>query len=205
VQFQELYQHLLRSQYGAFRLPAAIRPSVDLRVVPEQGYRLERTRGRRGHSALAANVSSEQLFETYMDLLDCLSSEVDAIVESTHEHQSGAKASRQFCRREVDLPVLKSYLCDYEELLLDDGCISFVVFDDETGAEVQFDEHKVLVVYADDLNPFEEVFQDRGVNRNDRLKLLLEAEHYHCTHRRYRDQMEQLCRQLGMGELVEMS
>ena len=55
----------------------------------------------------------------------------------------------------MDLPVLKSHCCDYEDLLLHDGCTGLAVMSTEGPMEVQFDEHKLLVVYASNLKPFE--------------------------------------------------
>ena len=42
--------------------------------------------------------------------------------------------------------------------------------------EVQFDEHKLLFVYAHDLEPFEEILIDAGLKRDDTLKFISEAE-----------------------------
>ena len=37
----KLTAHLRVDRYGSFRLTDAVRPSVDLQVVPRQGYRLD--------------------------------------------------------------------------------------------------------------------------------------------------------------------
>ncbi len=69
--------------------------------------------------------------------------------------------------------------------------------------EVQFDEHKLLVVYARDLVPFESILQDFGIPRNDALRLITEGEHLHSTDPHYFQQFEQLCCRLGIGEPAE--
>ena len=51
--------------------------------------------------------------------------------------------------------------------------------------EVQFDEHKLLFVYAHDLEPFEEVLLQHGLSRDDTLKFISEAEHLHSTDDEY--------------------
>jgi hypothetical protein len=68
---------------------------------------------------------------------------------------------------------------------------------------VQFDEHKLLVVYAHDLRPFQQLLRDAGVPRDDRLKLITEGEHLHSTDPNFRDGFEQLCYRLGVGETAE--
>ena len=64
--------------------------------------------------------------------------------------------------------------------------------------EVQFDEHKLLIVYGEDLEPFEDVFRDRGVRCDDRMKFITEAEHVHSSSDHYARQFEELKTRLGM-------
>ncbi len=42
-----------------------------------------------------------------------------------------------------------------------------------------------------------------GIRRDDRLKLITEGEHLHASDARYREQFEQLCYRLGVGEAAE--
>ena len=56
-------------------------------------------------------------------------------------------------REHIDLPVLKSILYDFEELLLNDGCTGIAVLNPHMPLEVQFDEHKLLIAYGHDLTP----------------------------------------------------
>ena len=81
----------------------------------------------------------------------------------------------------MDLPVLKSNCCDFEELLLNDGCTGIAAMATESPMEVQFDEHKLLVIYAANMQPFARVLREYGVVRDDKLKLITEGEHLHST------------------------
>jgi hypothetical protein len=69
--------------------------------------------------------------------------------------------------------------------------------------EVQFDEHKLLVVYAGDLQPFQLMLEELGIERDDKLKLITEGEHMHSTDPSYRQQFEQLCYRLGVGKAIQ--
>ena len=60
-----------------------------------------------------------------------------------------------------------------------------------------------LVVYARDLEPFERILRQAGVERDDRLKLITEGEHLHSTAPRFRLEFEQMCIRMGVGEAVE--
>ncbi len=197
----KLPAHLLKDQYGDFRLTDAIRPSLDLQVVPCEGFRMEVYRdelvGLRV-PVLAAAVSREQLFEVFLDLLEPLGEVVDVVLETSHD--SDGSNHRDLYREHIDLPVLKSYFCDYEELLLNDGCTGVAVISTCGPMEVQFDEHKLLVVYARDLEPFERILRQAGIARDDRMKLITEGEHLHSTDPAYVDAFEQLSYRLGVGE-----
>ncbi len=150
---------------------------------------------------LAASVSREKLFDVFLDLLDPLGEMVDVVLETSHESE-GAN-HRDLFREQIDLPIMKSYCCDFKELLLHDGCTGLAALSGSSPMEVQFDEHKLLVVYAADMRPFIEVLKSHGIARNDGLKLITEGEHLHSTDPRYRQQFDQFCYRLGVGEPVE--
>ncbi len=200
----KLASHLKVDQYGAFRLTDAVRPSLDLQVVPQEGYRLDTFRDAAAGldvPVLAAAVSRERLFDLFRDLLDPLGEVVDVVLETSHD--SDGDGHRDLYREQIDMPVLDSYFCDYEDLLLNDGCTGVAVIAHERPMEVQFDEHKLLVVYAHDLRPFVAIMERHGIRRDDRMKLITEGEHLHSTDPRHQATFEQFCFRLGVGEPAE--
>jgi hypothetical protein len=200
---EELETHLSVVRYGQFVLTDAIRPSYDLQVVPCQGYRHDVYRDEEAKASvpvLMGAASNERLFETFMDLLDPLGHEVDVVLETSHDHRNG-HGHVDLYREHIDMPVLKSILWDYEDLLLNDGCTGIAVLNPHAPREVQFDEHKLLIVYGEDLADFESVFQNLGVACNDRMKFITEAEHVHSSSDHYREQFEELKMRLGMDSM----
>ena len=196
---EELEAHLGVVRYGDFLLPGAVRPSYDLQVVPSQGYRHDVYRDESSKTSvpvLMAAVSSEHLFETFIELLDPLGSEVDVVLETSHHRQ--ARGHADLYREHIDMPVLKSVLYDYEDLLVNDGCTGIAVLNPGIPQEVQFDEHKLLIVYGNDLTPFEQTFAHKEVVRNDRIKFITEAEHVHSSTDQFAQQFEELKIRLGM-------
>ena len=168
-------------------------------MIPREGYRRDVYRDpETGNTmpVLAASVSSERLFDVLMDLLTPLGEEVDVVMESSHESEPGAHAD--LYREHIDTVILKSTLYDYEPLLLNDGCTGLAALNPNGPMEVQFDEHKLLFVYAHDLDPFEEVLKDFGLKRDDTLKFISEAEHLHSTDDVYRQRFEELQYRLGI-------
>jgi hypothetical protein len=191
-------------RYGEFVLTEAIRPALSLPIVPRQGYRRDVYRDRAARievPVLAAAVSREALFDLFLELLEPLGPTVDVVIETSHD--SNGSSHKDLLREHIDLPVLMSHFCDFEDLLLNDGCTGTAVIANAAPMEVQFDEHKLLVVYARDLRPFEAIFQRFGVARRDDLKLITEGEHLHSSEPRHLAAFEQMCCRIGVAEPAE--
>jgi len=194
-----LEAHLARRRYGRFTLTDAVRPSWQLDVVPQAGYRFDTyldPAGGRKLPALIGAVSSEDLFETFLGLLGPIGDTVDVVLESTHA--DSGKPSESF-REGIERTVLESVLWDFEDLLLDDGCTGIAVLHPERPIEVQLDEHKLLIVYAHARSPFERVFADLGLARDDRMRFISQGEHLHTSHERFATGFEEMTQRLGAG------
>jgi hypothetical protein len=195
----ELEAHLSVARYGDFTLTEAIRPSYDLKVKPRQGFRHDTYRDDESKSSvpvLMGAASKECLFELFMDLLDPLGTEVDVVLETSHNRENNGHVD--LYREHIDMPVLKSILYDYEELLTNDGCTGIAVLNPAAPQEVQFDEHKLLIVYGNELGEYESIFAARGVSCDDQMRFITEAEHVHSSSDYYRHQFEQLRTRLGI-------
>ena len=138
---RSMQQHLAVERYGQFTLPPAIRPSLDLQVVPEEGYRIDVFDDGAGDPLpmLMAAVSQERLWDVFCDLLGEFGPTVDVILESHHHRQRPDQHPQGFLREHIDLPVLSSYLADFQELLMGDGCLGLAVVDPRGPAEIQFE------------------------------------------------------------------
>jgi hypothetical protein len=199
IPMREIERHLSVERYGEFTLPPAIRPSIQLEVVPEEGFRIDLFDDGQGQQLpmLLAAVSQERLFDVFLDLLGQFGPTVDVILESHHQRKGADQPPQDFLREHIDLPVLTSYLCECQDLLMGDGCLSVAVVDPRGPSEIQFDDHKLLVVYAKNLAPFVRVLSAAGVRRKDSLRVISEAEHLHSTSPHYGDRVEALRQLLG--------
>jgi hypothetical protein len=196
---EELEAHLGVVRYGNFILSNAVRPSYDLQVVPCQGYRHDVYRDEENKTTvpvLMGAASKERLFEVFMDILDPLGTEVDVVLETSHNRE--ARGHFDLYREHIDLPVLKSILWDFEDLLVNDGCTGIAVLNPAIPQEVQFDEHKLLIVYGTKLAEYERIFGERCVQCNDQMKFITEAEHVHSSSEYYCEQFEVLKTRLGI-------
>lgn len=196
---EELHSHLGVRRYGSFELTDAVRPSYDLQVVPQQGFRHDVYHDEESRSdvpVLMASASRELVFETFMDLLDPLGPVVDVVLETSHG--SEARGHMDLYREHIDMPVLKSTLWDFEDLLTNDGCTGIAVLNPSTPQEVQFDEHKLMIVYGSNLSEYEEMLLGRDVVCNDAMKFITEAEHVHSTSDHFSELFDQLMMRLGI-------
>ncbi len=196
---EELEAHLGVARYGSFLLTNAVRPSYDLQIVPAEGYRHDSYLDEQSKTrvpVLMASVSRERLFEVFIDLVEPLGGVVDVVLETSHSQ--GRRGHNDLYREHIDMPVLKSVLYDFEDLLTHDGCTGLAVLNPGVPLEVQFDEHKLLIVYGDDLEPFEDVFRFHSIRRDEQMKFITEAEHVHSSNDQYVRLFDELKTQLGM-------
>jgi hypothetical protein len=196
---EQLEAHLAVQRYGRFTLTDAIRPSYDLKVTPRQGFRHdfyidEETKTK--VPVLMAAASREILFDIFMELIEPLGCEVDVVLETSHNRESAGHTD--LYREHIDLPVFKSMLWDFEDLLMNDGCTGMAVLNPSIPQEVQFDEHKLLIVYGNPLRAYEDVFNRFGVRREDKMKFITEAEHVHSSSDKYFQLFDELKMRLGM-------
>ena len=197
----ELEAHLGVVRYGDFMLTEAVRPSYDLRVVPKNGFRHDMYRDEESKTnvpVLMAAASREKLFDLFLDLLDPLGFEVDVVLETSHHRPS--RDHEDLYREHIDMPVLKSVLCDYEHLILNDGCAGVAVLNPSVPLEVQFDEHKLLILYGQDLEEFEQVLANYGLDRSSDIRFITEGEHVHSSSDEFARRFEELRYRLGVDD-----
>jgi hypothetical protein len=195
---EELQTHLGIRTYGAFDLTDAVRPSYDLQIVPQQGFRHDRyvdeTNGAATPVIMAA-ASQRTLMDLFLELIEPLGSVVDVVLETSHR---GGSESEDLYREHIDMPVLKSILLEFEDLLLNDGCTGIAVINPSKRQEVQLDEHKLLIAYGDPLSDFESVLIDGDVYPDENIRFITEAEHVHSSSERMFDEFTILKNRLGM-------
>ena len=199
VDDNQLAAHLQVSQYDSFQLTDAVRPAMDLKIKPSQGYRHDTYVDDESESqvpVVMASVSRERLFPLFMQLIQKLGTSVDVVLESSHNRHAGQHMD--FYREHIDMPVLTSILWDYEDLLLNDGCTGIAVLNPNTPQEIQFEEHKLLIVYGSPLEQFEFLMESNGVVENQKIKFITEAEHVHSSSDEYLERFQQLRTDLGL-------
>ncbi len=195
---EELQTHMGISRYGVFELTDAVRPSYDLQIVPRQGFRRDQYRDESAGTSipvLMASATRAVLLDLFLDMLDPLGPAVDVVLESSHQ---GNDRRGDLYREHIDMPVLKSILLDFEDLLLNDGCTGVAVVSPSRGQEVQLDEHKMIVAYGQPLIDFEKVLIAADVYPDPAIRFVTEAEHVHSSSRRFLKEFEILRMRLGM-------
>lgn len=197
----QLEEHLSVARYGSFMLTDAVRPSFDLAVVPSAGWRRDTYRDKETGidvPVIMAAQTRHKLFELFIELLAPLGDEVDVVLETSH--RTGNTGHEDLYREQIDMPILKSLLYDYEDSILNDGCIGIAVLNPRVPMEVQFDEHKLLIMYGHDLEPFQQILLENNLHQSDTLKFITEAEHIHSSTDELAESVEELCYRLGIED-----
>ena len=197
----ELEAHLGVASYGDFVLTDAVRPSYNLEVVPSAGFRHDVYRDEQSKQdvpVLMAAASREKVFEVFMELLEPLGPVVDVVLETSHDYSK--KGHEDLYREHIDMPILQSILWDFEDMLVNDGCTGIAVLNPRIPQEVQFDEHKLLVVYGRDLKDYELALIDSHLDCREDMKFITEAEHVHSTNDEYISRFEELKMRLGIDD-----
>jgi len=185
--------------YGEFELTDAIRPAPESDIQPVQGYRHEVYVDQETQAKVPmvmASVGAKAIFPLFLDLIRRLGPVVDVVLESSHEGNSGEHVDMY--RESIDMPVLVSILMEFEDLLVNDGCTGIAVLNPKTPQEIQFEEHKLLIVYGSPLEPFEFLLESHGVPENQKMKLITEGEHVHSSTESYFKRFQQLRVELGL-------
>lgn len=195
---EELQTHMGIKSYGVFDLTDAIRPSYDLQIIPRQGFRFDEYVDEASGTktpVIMASATRHNLMDLFLDLIEPLGSVVDVVLETSHK----ARGSHEDLYREhIDMPVLKSILLEFEELLLNDGCTGIAVINPSKRQEVQLDEHKLLIMYGNPLNHFQSILIDGDVYPDKDIQFITEAEHVHSSSEKMFDQFNMLRSRLGI-------
>ena len=72
-----------------------------------------------------------------------------------------------------------------------------------TPQEIQFEEHKLLVVYCSPLEPYEFTLESHGLTERPKMKFITEAEHIHSSSENYADRFNQLRTALGLDGSID--
>ncbi|MEM9364548.1 MAG: hypothetical protein AAGD07_01030 [Planctomycetota bacterium] len=197
---EELQVHMGIRTYGAFELTDAIRPSYDVQIAPSQGFRYDKYVDESDGTqtpVIMASASRPILMETFLELIDQLGAVVDVVLETSH--RSGGNHDDLY-REHIDVPVLKSILMEFEDVLLDDGCAGIAVINPAKRQEVQLDEHKLLIAYGAPLDTFRQTLIDSDVYPDESLRFITEAEHVHSSSERLYDRFQVMKTRLGVDD-----
>lgn len=203
---EQLESHLSVATYGDFTLTEAVRPSYDLKVKPRQGYRHDVYRDEENQASmpvLMCSASKHRLFELFVELIEPLGKVVDVVLETSHSRNGNGHSD--LYREHMDVPVLLSTLWDYEDLLTNDGCTGIAILNPSVPQEIQFDEHKLLIVYGNDLTDYERILDNYEIGHDENMKFITEAEHVHSSSEKYASEFEELRMRLGMDAVYDMA
>ncbi|HMO14982.1 MAG TPA: hypothetical protein PKD64_14510 [Pirellulaceae bacterium] len=196
---EQLQAQIAQQLTSDFQLTRAVRPVPKSSIQLSQGFRPDAYHDEEtGMSipVLMAAASCDNAFSIFVQLVQRLGPCVDVVLESSHDHNQTGHVD--YYREHIDTPVLVSALWEYEDLLVNDGCTGIAVLNPAIPHEVQFDEHKLLIIYGSPLETFEHILTQNGLVETRNMQFITESEHIHSTSEAYRNQFDELKMRLGI-------
>ncbi len=189
----EYENHLRIDVYNRFRLCAGIRPTYEVPIKPEEGYRYDIWDDKR---AIIASLSREKILPMFYRLLNDIEEPVN--VSTFHKYQG--MDFPKYSHTSMDPMTLVDILVDHEDSILDNGMVGIEISTDDESIEYGLDEHKLLLIANDVFRSARKILKDRGIRHKPDMPLIMDAEHIHVSSPKSRVRFKQLCRDLGVGK-----
>lgn len=186
-----------RRESKCFVPTGAVQPASGVPLTLVEGFRRDSyTCHKSGRTVpvIMAAVTRDKLFDAFLDCVECLGDQVNVVIETSH-HNVGGHVDL-YCGEHENL-ILRSKIEEFRRLLLCDGCLGIAVFDEEEPREVQLEEHKLLVIFGNDLRPFERILHKYSVEADQHIRLVKDVEHVHYTEEMHLPEMQRLLHSLG--------
>jgi len=201
---EELDRHLRVNRYGDFLLTDAVRPSPALKIIPKTGFSFSFYHDDEDGDVpvVVCSASKEVLSDLLYDLLGLFPEIVDVVLETGPPNTTIGSGHRDLYREGIDLPVLKSVILDpdFEDLLLNDGCTGIAVIAPQIPMELQFEEHKLLVLYNYESVQKElmEIYKRHNIREDEDMKFIIDDDHVHSSSETYERTFVQLRERIGV-------
>lgn len=188
-------------RYGTFEMTDAVRSLPDTGIVPIEGYRHDRSGSASGDiPVIMATASREKLWDLFHDLLGVMGDHFDVILETSHDCVSDDDPVVELARDSIESLMLQSYLADYEDVLLNDGYTGIAVMRREAQRELQFDSHKNLIIFGQQLRSSEQVLNHYGIPHRQHMRLISDGRHIHSSDSELKGRFQELCMELHAEE-----
>jgi len=188
------YYH--KSVFDGFRFPSGVRPDMLRPFAAREAYEISEERDEESGDGfvVACSVAAPRLMDVLLGLVALLPSNLSMVLEELIEDGK----PRTFQNDRVEGVVAASRLLDYEDVLLGDGFSGIGLFSEDTREEVFVDEHKIICAYAPATEEFEEVLDQFGLERRERVPLVNEQTHFHFRMASLNDRVDELKRTFAL-------
>ncbi|MDZ7265323.1 MAG: hypothetical protein ONB16_12115 [candidate division KSB1 bacterium] len=190
--------------FGTFTLPPAVVFFKAGDDVPTEGYKVRKSalpNGRFRYQVIVS-VSAEKILDVFDALVLLLGDYCHVVVQDFGEREG---EQVDYFAYQKDTVIVRSVLCDFEELLLNDGLIGLVVYSEAAKAEIQLTQHKIIQIFALDLTRFRQVLNRFGIEENPELKFLFDDFYLLVEHVDDRKILQSLMERLCVESMVVQS
>lgn len=196
---QEMSKAFAIQHYGDFEMTQAVRPLLPGGVTPTEGYRFGQYEGS-DSPFIRVSASRKKLWDLFHDLIDTTAQDaedVHVVLETSHDTELSGDDHINMFRYAIESVVLKSYLEGYDDLLLDDGYTGIAVVDPDARRALQFDSHKMMILYGQEQHSFAHTLRRHGLPHRQEMRFISEGIHFHNSSDTFEEQFHALCGELN--------
>lgn len=169
-------------------LPAGLLPSGSEDPGLEERYEVQwRDEDEPPHYFFWAQVSALRLVRFMADAFRLLPDDVHVVLElrrrdpEEDDPDPSAPAQERWASHLVSREALLAVWEAHGLALVHDGTVGFGAYDPDSPLEVFLDDHKLVSLFAADLDPFEALLRRHGIPEGKRFPTILDADHDHVT------------------------
>lgn len=197
----EIEAHCKRNTYGSLVLPDGIRPGPQAEDYLREGYKITAYKSSSTGGSIPvimAAASREKLADLFRDLIGVLGDAVNIRLDSSFGMRAGTWISHK--RKNQKTVIAESHFLDHENFLINDGYAG-ISMRNHISEEVQLDEHKLLLVYANSLERFQKFLSQHGILKDQSMRFITDDEHVHDAADNHRENFINMCLQFGCSDM----
>lgn len=187
--------------FGDFKLSEAVAIFKDSKIVPREGYVIEKFTAENGNqmNRIIISVSEENIYSLFDDLLSLFGETVSVAIEDFLV-ENGDHVDYFAYHKETVL--IRSIFTDYENVFVRDGFLGISVFEHVYQTEVKITDHKTIDIYAFDTTEFKNVLALYGLQEEMMLQFFYEEGHFHLASSNHEETIESLKNDLLIEQAI---
>ena len=187
--------------FGDFKLSEAAAIFKDSKIIPKEGFVIEKFTAENGKpmNRITVSVSEERLYSLFDDLV-CLLGETVAVVLEQFSADNNDHVDYYAYQKET--VIVRSMLTNYENALVKDGFLKISIYENINLNEVKITDHKTIDIFTFDTTVFKDILAIHGFKEEMCLPFFYEQVHFHLVSSGHHEVVESLKNDLLIEQAI---